>query len=182
MVAYATDRSRHNQAGPSGLFDERCATQAHAARRTRATQSRHVAQTSDGRPTCHHSASLHSDKERSWRTDQSHCAALSDHVVRHRNNAAVTVLHADLAHRGSQGVAVNSSLVDVVGIGLCCALSIYLVMSFQVALRLDFTWLRGADDGGRVCSGLAFYMENRMEKKLFPQGYLVSRGATRARE
>jgi hypothetical protein len=60
---------------------------------------------------------------------------------------------------------------------------IYLVMSFQVALkaRLHLGYVVLMMGAGFV-PGLAFYMENRMEKKLFPQGYLVSRGATRARE
>jgi integral membrane protein len=73
--------------------------------------------------------------------------------------------------------------VDVVGIGHGVVLyPIYLVMSFQVALkaRLHLGYVVLMMGAGFV-PGLAFYMEHRMEKKLFPQGYLATRSATRAR-
>ena len=71
--------------------------------------------------------------------------------------------------------------VDVVGIGHGVVLyPIYLVMSFQVALkaRLHLGYVLLMMGAGFV-PGLAFYMEHRMEKKLFPQGYLAARSATR---
>ncbi|MGA2295355.1 MAG: DUF3817 domain-containing protein [Acidimicrobiales bacterium] len=67
--------------------------------------------------------------------------------------------------------------VAVVGIGHGVVLyPIYLVMSFQVALkaRLHVGYVALMMGAGFV-PGLAFYMENRMEKKLFPGGYLASR-------
>jgi hypothetical protein len=52
-------------------------------------------------------------------------------------------------------------------------------MSFQVALkaRLHIGYVALMMGAGFV-PGLAFYMENRMEKKLFPRGYLASRRTT----
>jgi integral membrane protein len=74
--------------------------------------------------------------------------------------------------------------VAVVGIGHGVVLyPIYLIMSFQVALkaRLHLGYVALMLGAGFV-PGLAFYMENRMEHKLFPDGYLASRRASRARE
>jgi hypothetical protein len=52
-------------------------------------------------------------------------------------------------------------------------------MSFQVALkaRLHIGYVALMMGAGFV-PGLAFYMENRMEHKLFPRGYLASRRTT----
>ena len=72
--------------------------------------------------------------------------------------------------------------VKIVGIGHGVVLyPIYLVMSFQVALqaRLHLGYVALMLGAGFV-PGLAFYMEHRMENKLFPGGYLASRNATRA--
>jgi integral membrane protein len=70
--------------------------------------------------------------------------------------------------------------VDVVGIGHGVVLyPIYLVMSFQLALkaRLHVGYVVLMLGAGFV-PGLAFYMEHRMEKKLYPQGFLASRTST----
>jgi integral membrane protein len=67
--------------------------------------------------------------------------------------------------------------VDVVGIGHGVVLyPIYLVMSFQLALkaRLHVGYIALMMGAGFV-PGLAFYMEHRMERKLYPNGYQTSR-------
>jgi integral membrane protein len=72
--------------------------------------------------------------------------------------------------------------VAVVGIGHGIVLyPIYLVMSFQVALkaRLNLGYVLLMMGAGFV-PGLAFYMEHRMERKLFPDGYLATRNASHA--
>jgi integral membrane protein len=69
--------------------------------------------------------------------------------------------------------------VATVGIGHGVVLyPIYLVMSFQLALkaRLNIGYVALMMGAGFV-PGLAFYMEHRMEQKLFPGGYLATRNA-----
>jgi integral membrane protein len=70
--------------------------------------------------------------------------------------------------------------VDVVGIGHGVVLyPIYLVMSFNLALkaRLHVGYIALMMGAGFV-PGLAFYMEYRMERKLYPNGYTTSRAST----
>jgi integral membrane protein len=70
--------------------------------------------------------------------------------------------------------------VVIVGIGHGVVLyPIYLIMSFQVALKARYV---GLMLGAGFIPGLAFYMEHRMEQKLFPDGYLASRKASPSRE
>ena len=71
--------------------------------------------------------------------------------------------------------------VDVVGIGHGVVLyPIYLVMSFQLALkaRLHLGYIALMMGAGFV-PGLAFYMEHRVERKLYPSGYVPSRDRPR---
>jgi integral membrane protein len=69
--------------------------------------------------------------------------------------------------------------VAVVGIGHGVVLyPIYLVMSFQLALkaRLHPGYIALMMGAGFV-PGLAFYMEHRVERKLYPSGYVAARDA-----